>query len=214
MWVMKDFQVEDRALVEAFVRANGLATLVGRGADHPVATHIPLEWETMTDGVPLLRGHVAKANPHWRDFAAHAQVLAIFQSPVQHYISSSWYDHPNAPTWNYLSVHIVGRISVIEGQALWDSVSRLTDRYEQQFARCPVALDTLPAAVQKQMQGIVGFEITLDQVQASFKMSQNRHADDYQTIIQELHALQTPAARLVADTMSSMRQAPQCPVSH
>ena len=114
---------------------------------------------------------------------------------MQHYISSSWYDNPNAPTWNYLSVHIVGRISVIEGQALWDSVSRLTDRYEQQFARCPVALDALPVAVQKQVQGIVGFEITLDQVQASFKMSQNRHANDYQNIIQELHALQTPAAR-------------------
>ncbi|MBD2768680.1 FMN-binding negative transcriptional regulator [Hymenobacter sp. BT664] len=214
MWVMKDFQVENRALVEAFVRDNGLATLVSRGSDYPVATHIPLEWETTADGVPLLRGHMAKANPHWHDFAAHAQVLAIFQSPVQHYISSSWYDHPNAPTWNYLSVHIVGNISIIEGQALWDSVSRLTDRYEQQFARRPVALDTLPAAVQKQMQGIVGFEITLDHVQASFKMSQNRHATDYQSIIQELQALQTPGARLMADAMISMRQAPQCPVGH
>jgi transcriptional regulator len=211
---MKDFQVEDRAVVEAFVREHGLATLVSRGADCPVATHIPLEWETTADGVPRLRGHVAKANPHWRNFAAHAQVLAIFQSPVQHYISSSWYDHPNAPTWNYLSVHITGRLSLLEGQALWDSVRRLTDRYEQQFARCPVALDTLPVAVQKQMQSIVGFEITLDHVQASFKMSQNRHANDHQNIIQELHALQTPAARLMADAMSRSRPAPQCPVSH
>lgn len=203
---MKDFQVDDRALIETFVRDHGLATLVSRGSEHPLATHIPLEWETTAEGVPLLRGHVAKANPQWRDFAAHEQVLAIFQSPAQHYISSSWYDHPNAPTWNYLSVHITGRVSLIEGQALWDSVSRLTDRYEQRFARCPVALDTLPAAVQKQMQGIVGFEITLDKIQASFKMSQNRNAPDYHNIIQELHALQTTEARLVADTMSSMVQ--------
>lgn len=203
---MKDFQVDDRALIEAFVRDNGLATLVSRGPEYPVATHIPIEWETTPAGVPMLRGHVAKANPHWRDFGAHEHVLAIFQSPVQHYISSSWYEQPNAPTWNYLSVHVRGRIRLIEGQALWDSVSRLTDRYEHKFTQHPVSLDTLPAAVQKQMQGIVGFEIIINEVQASFKLSQNRHAQDYQTIITELHALETPAAHLMADTMSSLTQ--------
>ena len=203
---MKDFQVEDRAVIETFVREHGLATLVSRGTDHPVACHIPLEWEPTPDDGPRLRGHMARANPQWRDFAQNAQVLAIFQSSAQHYISSSWYEQPNAPTWNYLSVHIAGRISIIEGAALWDSVRRLTDRYEQQVARCPVALDTLPASVQKQMQGIVGFEITIDHVQASFKLSQNRHAQDYQHIIEELQALQTPAAQLMANTMRDRTQ--------
>jgi transcriptional regulator len=206
MWIMKDFQVDDRALIEAFVRENGLATLVSPGpGGYPEATHVPIEWETTPAGVPVLRGHLAKANPQWRGFETHERVLVIFQSPVQHYISSSWYEQANAPTWNYLSVHVRGCVRLLEGQALWNSVSRLTDHYEQQYALCPVALATLPASVQKQMQGLVGFEVTVDEVQASFKLSQNRHAQDYHNIVQELRNLETPAARLMADTMSSAR---------
>ena len=206
MWVMKDFQVEDRTLIEAFVRDHGLATLVSCGSEFPVASHVPLEWETTPEGVPMLRGHLSKANPHWHTFEAHRQVLAIFQSPVQHYISSSWYERPNAPTWNYQTVHVRGHIALLEGQPLRDSVDRLTNRYEQQYARCPVSLGTLPASVQQQLQGLVGFEITVEHVQASFKLSQNRNPHDYQNIIQELQALEQPGAQRMADAMRRRSQ--------
>ena len=89
--------------------------------------------------------------------------MHLFLSPVHHYISSSWYNHPNAPTWNYLSVHITGRLTIIEGDKLWESVRRLTNRYEQS-SKNPVSLDTLPESVQKQMTGFVKLSVLLHEV--------------------------------------------------
>jgi transcriptional regulator len=205
MWVMKYFKITETEVIRNFVLENGFATLVSKGPEFPEATHIPIDWEISNDGGPILRGHLAKANPQWRQFDECPEVLVIFQSPVQHYISSSWYGHENAPTWNYMSVHIQGKIRLIEGPELWDSVGRLTDRYEK-ISHCPVSLDTLPASVQKQMQAITGFEISISQIQASFKMSQNRNEADYQNVIKELLELETPMSVLMADMLSKLKE--------
>ncbi|HYG39996.1 MAG TPA: FMN-binding negative transcriptional regulator [Cytophagales bacterium] len=119
---------------------------------------------------------------------------------IHHYISSSWYAHPNAPTWNYMSVHISGKSKIIEGEMLWEAVRRLTDKYEK-MAREPISLATLPESVQKQMNGLVGFEISIEKVEASFKLSQNRNAKDYENIIQELSQLGTATSKLMAEEL-------------
>ncbi len=204
MWILKPFQVDDRSLIEDFVKKNGLATLITTGNEYPEATHVPIEWETSDTGEQILRGHLSKSNTQWQHFLNHPKVLVIFQSPVQHYISSSWYSHPNAPTWNYMSVHITGEVKIIEGEELWNSVSRLTDKYEKPVQN-PVSLNTLPTSVQKQMQGVVGFEIKIDNIQASFKMSQNRSDEDYKNIVKELYKLGTTFSCLMADALKLNR---------
>jgi len=204
MWILKPIQIDDRSIIEDFVRKNGLATLISNGNEYPEATHVPIEWETSDTNKQVLRGHLSKANTQWEDFLIHPKVLVIFQSPVQHYISSSWYGHPNAPTWNYMSVHITGEVKIIEGDLLWSSVSRLTDKYEK-MVQNPISLNTLPTSVQKQMQGVVGFEIKIDNIQASFKMSQNRSDEDYQSIIKELYKLGTTFSCLMADALKLNR---------
>ncbi len=78
MYVPKPFEIEDWPEISKFIRANPLATLVSRGADFPMATHIPLELEEEENGRSILSGHVAKANPHWRLFKSDPGVLAIF----------------------------------------------------------------------------------------------------------------------------------------
>lgn len=53
----------------------------------------------------------------------------------------------------------------------------------------PVLWDTLSdELLEKQMKGIVGFKIIIDEVQAAFKLSQNRHERDYAHIIEKLEA--------------------------
>jgi transcriptional regulator len=123
---------------------------------------------------------------------------------VHSYISSSWYNHPNAPTWNYLSVHVTGKLKKVEGEKIWESVRRLTNRYEQKSAN-PVSLDTLPESVQKQMNGIVGFEISIDKVEAAFKLSQNRNDEDFQNIVKQLRLSNELSASLMADVMERER---------
>lgn len=202
MWVKKIYQVNDQALIESFIRENGFATLVTRGDYYPEATHIPMEWE-LKDNRPYLRGHLAKANPHWKDFPLYPNVLAIFQSPVHHYISAAWYAEPNVSTWDYMSVHVQGSIRMISGEELKASVNRLTNHYADPAHQQP-GFDQLDPQVQRQIDGVVGFEIKVDTVQAAFKMSQNRDPEDYQNIITELNKLDEPISKLMADALQSL----------
>jgi transcriptional regulator len=198
------FEITDRKIIENFIKETGLATLVSKGSASPVATHIPLELETNEKGDKVLWGHISKANPQLEEFQNKENVLAIFLSPVHHYISSSWYNHPNAPTWNYLSVQVSGRIKIIEGDKLWESVRLLTNRYEKNMKH-PVSLDTLPPSVQKQMNGIVGFEISMDKVECAFKLSQNRNQEDFANILKQLRLSKELSAQLMADVMERER---------
>ena len=204
MHMPKHFEITDNTIIEQFIKENGLATIISKGSIFPVGTHIPIELEINDNGEKVLWGHISKVNPQWRDFEKNENVLVIFLSPVHHYISSSWYNHPNAPTWNYLSVHITGKIKIIEGEKLWESVRRLTNRYERKSAQ-PVSLDTLPESVQKQMNGIVGFEISIDKTEAAFKLSQNRNEEDFKSIIKELRLSGELSSALMADAMERQR---------
>ena len=204
MHIPKLFNVTDQKVIETFIKENGFATLISIGSIYPNGTHIPIELKTLSDGRKVLHGHISKANLQWQDFENNKNVLVIFLSPVHSYISSSWYNQPNAPTWNYLSVHVTGKLKVLEGEELWDSVRKLTNRYEQNSST-PVSLDTLPESVQKQMHGIVGFEISIDKMEAAFKLSQNRTAEDFENIIKELSGSDSLTAKMMANEMEKNR---------
>lgn len=204
MYVPEIFRLTDTDIIERYIRENGFATLLSSGSAYPLATHIPLELELNEAGEKILSGHMAKANPQWQLFAENPKVTAVFLSDINHYISSSWYDHPNAPTWNYISVHVSGTVQIVEGQKRWDSVKRLTERYERE-SKNPVSLDTLPPSVQQEINGLVAFEITIDKVEAAFKLSQNRNERNYQLVLDELNALGTKKATLLADIMKQFR---------
>lgn len=202
MHIPKYFEVTDPLIIEQFIRENSFATIVSVGDPYPVATHIPMELEVNAAGEKVLWGHVSRANPQWKLLATRPEVLVIFLSPVHSYISSSWYEQPNAPTWNYMSVHVYGKARIIEGEALWESVRRLVNKYEQ-YSQHPVSLDNLPASVQKEINGLVGMEIHPERIEASFKLSQNRKPEDYENIVRELRASGQVNARLMADVMES-----------
>lgn len=205
MHVPKYFEVKDRAIIEQFIKENSFATLITKGSDYPVGTHIPIELELNENGEQVLWGHISKANPQSSDFEKDPGVLVVFLSHIHHYISSSWYNHPNAPTWNYMSVHVHGRLKILEGDMLWESVRRLTNKYEQ-HSKNPVSLDTLPASVQKQMNGIVGFEISIDRIDAAFKLSQNRNEEDFNNILRELCSGNDLLGKLMAEAMAEQRK--------
>jgi len=204
MYIPKQFGLTNPDIIARFIRENGFATLVSGGMEYPYATHIPIELEHNAKGEQILTGHLAKANPHWKSFESHPLVTAIFLSDVNHYISSSWYDHPNAPTWNYISVHVSGRIKILDKQQTWDAVKRLTDRYESISSK-PVSLETLPPAIQSEISGVIAFEIEIDHIDAVCKMSQNRDDKNYRLILQELRKLADPKALLLADMMEELR---------
>ena len=191
MWTPNHYQVLDDEKIIDFVKSIGLATIICKDESYPIATHTPIELEIDDNGNQVLRGHIAKANPQSKLLLNEPNVLVIFLSPINHYISSSWYEKPTAPTWNYKSVHMYGKVKILNGDELWDSVERLTQRHER-ISKCPVSLNTLPKNIQGMLRGVAGFEIPIEKIEAAFKLSQNRTEKDYNNIIDELKALNTP----------------------
>lgn len=205
MYIPSTFRNDNSLAVFDFIKENGFAILVSTEAGRPLATHIPMVLATKTDGTNVLQGHISKANPQWKQFANSSEVLAIFSGPHA-YISSSWYNHPNVPTWNYEAVHVYGNISIIDGVAVEQSLKALVDKYESTSA-CPFKMENLDATyLQQHIAGIVAFEITITEVQAAAKLSQNRDDINHEQIVSELRQRNGLGDGAVAEAMSNERK--------
>ena len=100
MYIPELYKNENQEEIQNFLHQNGFAILVNQTDGKLWATHIPLVLETNEKGKQILVGHISKLNPQGESFKTNDDVLAIF-SGAHTYISSSWYDHENVPTWNY-----------------------------------------------------------------------------------------------------------------
>ncbi|MEP7320945.1 MAG: FMN-binding negative transcriptional regulator [Saprospiraceae bacterium] len=199
------FKITDPILIDQFIRDHSFATLISMGESYPLATHIPLELEINARGEQVLWGHVSKSNAQWKSFAPNPMILATFLAPIDHYISSSWYAKANVPTWNYMSVHVSGRIKIMDGEGLKESLRRIVNKYEEHSTH-PIAFDTLPVEVQDQMKGIIAFEIQIDKKEANFKLSQNRNDEDFKNIITRLNESGNTTSIKMAEAMMHYRK--------
>lgn len=182
MYEVAAFRETRIAVMHALIRAHPLATLVSVSAGTPEANHIPLLIEDGPAPGGILRGHVARANPLWRQ-PPDGEVLAVFQGP-QTYVTPSWYpskvEHGKVvPTWNYAVVHVRGPLVVRDDREwLRGLVSRLTDVRESGLS-LPWGVGDAPADYIDRMLGsIVGIEIPVRSIDGKWKVSQNRAQAD------------------------------------
>ncbi|MGH8664010.1 MAG: FMN-binding negative transcriptional regulator [Burkholderiales bacterium] len=192
MYLPKTFEETDAARLQEFIRRHPLATLVSNDANGLCADHIPMLAETAADGAPLLRGHVARANPLWRNLGAGAPVLAIFHD-AGGYITPSWYATKAetgkvVPTWNYVAVHVQGSARAVDDPDwLQAFLTRLTSANESARAQ-PWKLTDAPAEfIATQLKAIVGIEVEVAHMVGKWKSSQNRVARDIDGVISGLH---------------------------
>jgi len=199
MYIPDLYKNENQEAITAFLKENSFGILINQTNGKLWATHIPLELSINAEGKTILEGHISKENPQWKGFAEDDQILAIFSGPHS-YISPSWYDHENVPTWNYIAVHVYGKIKIIEGDAVIESLKRLVDKYEKNSEN-PVRIEDLSEKTMMQSRGIVAFEIEIEEIQAQHKMSQNRDDKNYQNIISELEKTNINQSIAVANEM-------------
>jgi transcriptional regulator len=184
MFIPDIYKNENQEDIYAFLYANSFGLLINQTEGKLTADHIPLELDTSKEGNLILHGHLSKENPQWKSFSENDQVLAVFSGPHS-YISSSWYDHENVPTWNYIAVHVYGKIKIIEEEAVIASLKKLVDKYEGKSEN-PIRVEDLSQKTLMQTRGIVAFEIEITEIQATKKLPQNRDEFNYKNIISEL----------------------------
>ena len=199
MYIPDIYKNENQEAITAFLKENSFGILINQTNGKLWATHIPLELSVNKEGKTILEGHISKENIQWKGFMENDQILAIFSGPHS-YISPSWYDHENVPTWNYIAVHVYGKIKIIEGAAVLESLKKLVDKYEQN-SKNPVRIEDLSEQTMMQSRGIIAFEIEIEEIQAQQKMSQNRDNKNYQNIISELEKTNENHSIAVANEM-------------
>jgi transcriptional regulator len=197
MYTPKHFEQKDLERLLSFMRDFNFAILVSTKEHKPIATHLPFVIEDREDGLYLL-AHLSRANEQWKFFGE--EVLVIFSEPHA-YISPALYEKTdNVPTWNYISVHAYGKLSII-GEP--DKQYDLLEKQMQAFD--PAYLDqwkiVSPEYKEGLRKGIVAFEIAVTDLQGKEKLSQNKTAADRENVRQHLENSDDPGKKYLADKM-------------
>ena len=188
MYVPAHFAADDEAVHELLARHRA-ADLVTMTPDGLVATMLPFIYDRSRN---VLLGHFARNNDHWKQ-PVLGDALVIVRGPDA-YVSPAWYaskrEHGRVvPTWNYITAHVHGTMTVYDDPAWVENVvRRLSDLHEAGRAE-PWSVDDAPEKfVDGQLRAIVGVEIAISRVEAKFKLSQNRPEADVDGVITGLTA--------------------------
>ena len=157
-------------------------------ANDPIPIASPLPFFFINDGnQPVLRSHMAKANSHWEQLALVEECLVVFQGE-NNYVTPSWYPskeehHRVVPTWNYEIVQMRGKPVLHDSpEWLYKQVSHATNTLENDRIQPWQVTDAPEPFVDAQLQGIVGLEVIVTDIQGKWKMSQNKSTDDFEGV--------------------------------
>jgi transcriptional regulator len=183
------------------VREYPFATLITQANGEAQISHLPLLHRAEAGTHGELIGHMARANPHWQRFAEGA-TLALFHGPHA-YVSPSWYLEPEVavPTWNYAVVHVRARAVVVaDRESTLATVNALTKRFESGRPQ-PWTLQLTGTRLDAMLAAIVAFRLVIERIDAKFKLSQNRSAQDRVRVVAALRGEDYAEADATADWM-------------
>ncbi|PWN92582.1 transcriptional regulator [Acaromyces ingoldii] len=174
--------IDDEAQLYGFIRDNPLGVLTtALASSHELpllqSTHIP--WVLDPHDGTVLRGHMARANPHTKILIEAAdkdqaegrigdEVMVLFTAPHNAYVTPKFYIKTKpetgkvVPTWNYSAVQVHGRAKVFTRaqeeetkQFLSKQLCDLTDELEQRHLRLTGKGDEAPWKVADAPQAYV-----------------------------------------------------------
>jgi len=210
VYIPEHFRLRHDADALTFMRANPFAILISATGDGPYATHLPLfvrieESALQTEEIKVfLRGHVAKANPHWRYLEQQAQCMTIFHGPHSYISPSNYIARESVPTWNYAAAHVYGNARLFtSSEDLHQMLDELMGSFEPAYREQWEGLSS--AFRENMLRQIVGFEIAATKIEGKFKLSQNRPRQDQANVIASLEKADDSVVSGVARMMKEQR---------
>lgn len=187
MYIPSEFLITDPEIIASFLEQHSFGQLTAvLPSGSLAASHVPFVVEK-DNGTFRFYTHLANENELSR-LPDGSEVMLVFTG--EHgYVSSSWYGHPNVPTWNYQAVHVYGTVQKQTPDGLYAQLKILTRSHEQ-TVKGHINPETLPQRmIQGYLQHITGFCITARRTEAAFKLSQNRNPKDFKAIVEHLQEL-------------------------
>ena len=157
----------------AFARERSFGILAVNTNRSPLISHIP--FQLSADGT-YLEAHLVRVNPIVKILTEPiAAVVAINGGDA--YISPDWYGIENqVPTWNYIAVHLRGRLKRLEHQELRGILDRLSENMESRLhPKAPWKIDKMDEdAYARMSMQIVPVSMEISEIQGTWKLSQNK----------------------------------------
>lgn len=210
MYTPRRFDETRIEVMHALIDAHPLGALVRQGEDGLDADHIPFEISAPAPNAPygVLRAHVARANPLWREDGA--KVMVLFRGPSA-YVSPEFFEEKSrsgevVPTWNYAVVHAHGTLRVHEDpEWLLPLLERLTTRRESGRAAPWKVSDAPRDYIERMLRAIVGVEIVIERLEGKWKLTQDESLSDQGRIAAGLMSDDGSGslARLMQDRLAS-----------
>lgn len=191
------------------MRVCPLATLVTTASSGLTANHIPLLLVENPSPFGTLQGHVARANPVWRDSLPEVEALAVFNG-ADAYITPTWYATKKetgkvVPTWNYVAVHAHGSLRVIDdAEWLRSQIGRLTAHLESERVEQWKLTDAPEDYIQKLIASVVGIEMVITKLEGKWKVSQNQPDRNKEGIVRGLQEANEPKDLTMAELIANI----------
>ncbi|WP_411993675.1 FMN-binding negative transcriptional regulator [Agarivorans sp. DSG3-1] len=204
MHIPKHFKQDDWTTISQLISSYPLATITTQSDAGLVADHVPLLLAKNAQDDWCLQGHIARANPLAKRLQSCLSALVVFQGEDA-YVSPNYYPSKQAnpkvvPTWNYQAVHINGVIKA-KNDAAWtlDLLQRLTLENEQNQTKPWQVSDAPDNFIAQLNKAIIGFEISIDKLQAQFKLSQNHSAENQLGVAKGLAKIKPSMAKQIKE---------------
>lgn len=188
----KHHQDSDRNHIIEVIKTYPLATIISVKNNEPLITHLPLIYE---EG--KLIGHIDIYNPQTELLKNNNDITVLFYGP-QCYISPSVYSTTQLPTYNYIRVHLKGKVSAIEDKdALKQSLIAMTEFLESPNPKYTLEPDN--PRLDANLSYIKMFEIDITHWEGKFKLSQDKKTRDIVAAREELIRINQESIRQFLD---------------
>jgi transcriptional regulator len=200
MYIPSSFLETDQTKLFDFIERHNFGLLVSQLASEPFATHLPLLLDRQAGSSGTLFGHMARANPQWQ--AAEGNVMVVFSGPHA-YISPTWYEAENVvPTWNYVAVHVYGKLHVIDGEETILKVLRDLVMFHERSTPTPWNFPENDDFVKKLAGSVVAFQVDISRIEGKWKLSQNQPRQRRENVIDALTLQRDENSQAIAAMMA------------
>ena len=203
MHIPSKFKQSEESQLKRIIREYPFATLITHSESGLEATHLPVILNCV-EGIDVIQAHMAKANKLWLSIKENSEILLIFNGP-NCYISPNYYPTKKesgkaVPTWNYVVVHVKGRVSFIHDEKwLYNLIDSLTSIHESSQETPWSIADAPDTYIKKMLPAIVGIEVSIDSIEGQWKLSQNQPEINKVGVVKGLEAHNVDVSKLVEE---------------